>query len=220
MATQTMMLASQKGAASGVAPLGADSRVPDANLPTRLAAGAVATAASVADSTAVFAAGSYYTPRGARGTFATVQDRLTLVPFLVPKDQQFVRIGAEVTTAAAGSTIRLGIYNIGPTGLPTTLVVDAGTIDAATTGAKEVTINQTLPAGLYGLAAVAQGGAPTVRTITGGGTMDVGAGSLASSLQSNPNAGYYGSGVTGALPANFTLADRSLTPTLVALRTA
>ncbi|WNT44598.1 minor tail protein [Arthrobacter phage Tillums] len=184
-------------------------------------AGDYSSAAAVADKVAVFATGSYYTPRGARSAFATTADRLTIVPFLVPKNQQFVRIGTEVTVAAASSTVRLGIYNIGTNGLPTSLVLDAGTIDASTTGAKEITIDTgVLPAGLYGLAAVAQGGTPTVRTITGGGGIEVGNGSLASATQSNPNTGFYQSAVTGVLPANFTLTDRILSPTLVVLRTA
>jgi hypothetical protein len=183
-------------------------------------AGDYSSAAAVADKVAVFATGSYYTPRGARSAFAATVDRLTVVPFLVPKDQRFVRIGAEVTVAAASSTVRLGIYNIGSNGLPTALVLDAGTIDSSTTGAKEITIDTTLPAGLYGLAAVANGGTPTVRTITGGGAIEVGNGSLASSTQSNPNTGFYSTGVTGALPGTFTLTDRSLSPMLVSLRTA
>lgn len=182
--------------------------------------GDYSSAAAVADKVAVFATGTYYSPRGARSAFAAVQDRLNIVPMLVPKDQRFVRIGAEVTTLAAASTVRLGIYNIGPTGLPTTLVLDAGTIDASTTGAKELTIDVTLPAGLYGLAAVAQGGAPSVRTLTGGGALEVGSGSIASSTLSNPNTGFYSTGVSGALPANFTLTDRTPTPTLVSVRTA
>jgi hypothetical protein len=182
--------------------------------------GDYSSASSVAGLNAVFATGSYYTPRGARSAFAATADRLTVVPFHVPKNQQFIRIGAEVTVAAAASSIRLGIYNIGSNGLPTTLVLDAGTIDSSTTGAKELTIDVTLPGGLYGLAAVAQGGAPTVRTITGGGGLDVGNGSLASSTQSNPNTGFYAAGVSGPLPATFSLTDRSLSPMLVALRTA
>jgi hypothetical protein len=176
--------------------------------------------ALVADKSQTFAAGSYYSPNGARSTFATIENRMTVVPFHVPKTQQFTRIGVEVTTAAAGSTIRLGIYNIGPTGLPSTLVLDAGTIDSSVLGAAELTIDVTLVGGLYGLAAVAQGGTPAVRTLTGGGGISVGGGSLASVTQSNPNTGFYQNNVSGTLPANYTLTDRSLAPTLVAVKTA
>lgn len=182
--------------------------------------GDYSSAATVAGQTAVFAPRSYYTPRGARSAFPLTRDRLTIVPFLVPKNQRFVRIGTEVTTGAPGSRIRLGIFNIGADGMPTSLVADVGTIDAAARGAKELNIDITLSAGLYGLAAVAQGGAPSARTITGGGGLEVGAGSIASSTQSNPNTGFYMSGVAGALPRVFTLTDRSLSPTLVSMRTA
>lgn len=183
-------------------------------------AGDYSSATGVAGQAAVFAPGSYYTPRGARSALPLTRDRLTIVPFLVPKNQRFVRMGAEVTIGATGSRIRLGIFNIGTDGVPTTLVADVGTIDSASRGAKELNIDVTLPAGLYGLAAVAQGGAPSARTITGGGGLEVGAGSLASSTQSNPNTGFYMSSVAGALPRVFTVTDRSLSPTLVSMRTA
>ena len=163
---------------------------------------------------------SYYTPRGARSAFATVLNRLTFVPFELTADKTVTSIGCEVTVAAAISTVRLGIYKIGPTGIPTDLVIDAGTVDSSTTGGKEVAISQALVAGMYALAAVAQGGTPTVRTITGGGALDVGAGSLASSTQSNPQTGFYASSIAGALPATATVVDRSLTPTLVSVKLA
>lgn len=73
----------------------------------------------------------------------------------------FDRIGVEITTAVASSTVRLGIYNV-VNSLPTTLVLDAGTVDSSTTGAKEITISQTLQPGLYLLLAAPQTGASPV----------------------------------------------------------
>jgi len=73
----------------------------------------------------------------------------------------FDRIGVEITGAVASSTVRLGIYNI-VNSLPTTLVLDAGTVDSSTTGAKEITISQTLQPGLYLLLAAPQTGASAV----------------------------------------------------------
>lgn len=90
-----------------------------------------------------------------------VSTNLYATGFEIHASRAFDRIGVEVTTLQAGSTIRLGIYNDAG-GLPTTLVVDAGTVDSSTTGAKEATIAQTL-AGVYWLAYKAEGTAPVVR---------------------------------------------------------
>jgi hypothetical protein len=78
------------------------------------------------------------------------------------------RIGIEVTTLQASSTINLGIYNEDTaTGLPGTLVLDAGTVDSSSTGFKEITISQSLAAGRYWLVCRTAGGtSPSTRTMT------------------------------------------------------
>lgn len=82
--------------------------------------------------------------------------------FYVPVRRGFDRIGINVTTAGtAGAVLRLGLYN-GAAGVPTSLIVDAGTVDATTTGAKEVTISVTLDPGIYFTAIVAQVAVSTV----------------------------------------------------------
>jgi hypothetical protein len=76
------------------------------------------------------------------------------------------RIGIEVTTLAAGSSIGLAIYNHdATTGLPGTLLLDAGTVDSTSTGFKEITISQALSAGSYWLATLSLVGAPTMRAL-------------------------------------------------------
>lgn len=80
-------------------------------------------------------------------------DRLNFVPFIVGKETTFDRIGINATSATAGN-IRFGIYN-STNNLPSTLLVDLGVVaTGGTTGYKELTISQTLPAGLYWLACV------------------------------------------------------------------
>lgn len=162
-----------------------------------LLSGAYAPAASA------LATGFYYgAPAATLGTStAMTQDLLTATPFWLPKATTFDRIAAEVTVAATGSTVRLGIYDTdADDARPGSLVLDAGTIDGASTGVMEVTISEALDAGLYWLAAVSQGGAPTVRivsTVASPWTPTVLAlGTLRSGFQQ--------SGVTGALPASFT----------------
>lgn len=86
------------------------------------------------------------------GGITVTANRMYIVPFLVGKTTTFTRIGINVTTLAAGNC-RLGIYNAS-SGLPTSLVLDAGTVSTGTTGSKEITISQSLSAGAYFLVAV------------------------------------------------------------------
>ena len=79
------------------------------------------------------------------------QGTLLVRPFIVPIRRSFDRIGINVLTASASGAARLGIYGPGD-GRPGTLVVDAGTVSTATTGAKEITISQSLDPGIYWLA--------------------------------------------------------------------
>jgi hypothetical protein len=56
----------------------------------------------------------------------------------------------ECTTGVASVVARLGLYRIGADGLPSSLVIDAGTVSLATTGLKSLTFTAiTLEPGLY-----------------------------------------------------------------------
>lgn len=107
----------------------------------------------------------YYTHIDANGSqngaIAVTPDRLYAIPIYLPGDT-ITRIGLEITTAAASTTIRLGIYERDSTNGAGALVLDAGTIDSSTTGGKEITISQTLT-GYYILAAICDGSA-SIRT--------------------------------------------------------
>jgi hypothetical protein len=71
---------------------------------------------------------------------------------------------------ASGAVIRLGIYSpSSSTGLPSTLVLDAGTVDATSTGYKQITISQSLNAGHYYLCALSQGATCVIRSDQGVG---------------------------------------------------
>lgn len=116
--------------------------------------------------------GDYYRPGYySWGTFAPAFAATTLTvnvlyarPFIVPVRRSFDRLGCNVSTAAtAGGLLRMGLYAPGQ-GVPGALLVDAGTVDSTTTGAKELTISQTLNPGLYYVAIVAQ----TVGCVIGG----------------------------------------------------
>jgi len=147
--------------------------------------------------------GYYYSPNFSRGagTATLSQGELRAALIGVQSAVTVDRIACEVTTAGTtGAVIRLGIYNVGADGFPTTLVLDAGTVTATTTGVKEITVSQALTAGNYCLAACTQGApatAPQVRIHF-----------LSSSVPQPTGSTYQRScftqyAVTGALPATY-----------------
>lgn len=69
-----------------------------------------------------------------------------LVRAFIPRAMTVDRIGLEVTTLFAASTIRLAMYT-DVNDVPTALILDAGTIDSSSTGYKEITISQALNPG-------------------------------------------------------------------------
>lgn len=149
--------------------------------------------------TRAFASGYWYQQANYNsGTTATVNNELLAIGLPVLTSTTFDRIGCEVTTAAASSTIRLGIYADNG-GKPGALIVDGGTVDSSSISVKEVVINQTLAAGTYWLAFCAQGGTPTVRGRSASG---VTLGTFgAQTNASDASAGSFKqSGVSGALP--------------------
>jgi hypothetical protein len=113
--------------------------------------------------------GLYFKPPGNHPSLTVIADRLSFVPIEIASCQ-IDRIAVVVTTGAAGSLVRLGIYNSNSAGYPGNLFFDAGTVDSSTTGLKEITVNQTLQPGRYWLAGVGQGGTPT---LTGVGAVPV-----------------------------------------------
>jgi len=86
-------------------------------------------------------------------TFTLSAGRVYYLPFVVGKRTTFTRIGINVTTGSAASQARLGIYRM-ESGVPTSRILDAGVVDTATTGEKEITITQDLAPGFYCLAVI------------------------------------------------------------------
>jgi hypothetical protein len=86
-------------------------------------------------------------------------NRIYYTPIFIPSTLTFDRISVRTTSNFSGTAVaRMGIYNNDPaTSKPTTVVLDAGTISmTAINTAYEITINQTLTAGMYWLAFVIQ----------------------------------------------------------------
>ena len=167
-----------------------------------------------------FAASLYYGPEGGRSVGRLIDGQVTTVPFWVASTQAWDRIGCEVTLAVARSAVRLGVYADDGSGRPGRLALDAGTVAADVVGAKERTIALSLPAGLYHLAIVAQGGSPYVRVSTNNPLGGAGVSSLAIATGPTPRSGYTKSGVSGSLPTTFVPSGQSPTPGVVVLRAA
>lgn len=137
-------------------------------------------------------------------TVTPTLNELIFVPFPVGEALTADRITIGVQTAQATSVVRLGIYS-STDGWPGARVLDAGTVDASTTGYKEITISQALDAGtLYWLAYCAQTAAGTLVLRAPG----IGDGSVwvgGSSAAEDPRVcSYKESGVSGVLPATAT----------------
>jgi hypothetical protein len=79
---------------------------------------------------------------------------LIFEPIYVARATTYDRIGVSFGSSLGNPTIRLGLYNYAD-GLPTSLILDAGTIYVTTPGLKSIVIDQTLQPGYYYLAWVA-----------------------------------------------------------------
>jgi hypothetical protein len=98
-----------------------------------------------------YVTGRYYPPFGSKlqpTPVAVSANFIVGAIFLCGERTTFTKIGITVATAVAASNIRLAIYNMSG-GIPTSLLVDSGSISSATTGDKEVTISVTLEPGVY-----------------------------------------------------------------------
>lgn len=130
--------------------------------------------------------------------------RMGAVFIVVPRRLTIDRVEINCTTAQAGETLRLGIYdNVG--GVPTNLVADWGTVDVSTTGGKSITgLTTVVDPGIYWIAYVAQGGTANARywgASNGNGPQFV----TWSSATSDWSGGVQTTGTTttGALPSTF-----------------
>lgn len=164
-------------------------------------------------------------PWGSAATAAfTADGQTTYIPLAIPKTATVDRIACEVTAVgSAGSVVRMGIFKSGATNdVPLDLVLDAGTVDATTTGVKEIIISQPLTPGIYFLLATSQGAPtthPTLRSIATGISPMAIAQTAAVAL-GYAIIGFTGPNVTGAYPATLTPTGGSATPMRVSVRFA
>jgi hypothetical protein len=151
----------------------------------------------------------YIMGTGASSTSGMTQSRLTYFPFVMPKAVTLARWAVRVTTLAAGSTFRGGLYAADSTGqLPGSLIYeDTGTLSGASAATVQRALGtaQALTAHTkYFWAIVAQGGAPSAQ-IWGAPNPYIADDSAATpATPGNPSVAatvYFEAGVTGALPS-------------------
>jgi hypothetical protein len=167
-----------------------------------------------------YRAGFYYSAPGARGTSNRPNGSLTFLPMKIERIHTFDRIAVEVVTTpgSAGALIRLDVYDHAG-GSPKDLIVDAGTVDATTTGVK--TINDlaiNLAPGWYFLAAVVEGAPTTLPVMRAIPPSSVVPGAPVLSTSLAHGAGWQQTGVTGALPLSASGVTATDTTIAVALR--
>lgn len=97
--------------------------------------------------------------------FALSSGRIYYIPIFVEETTTYIRIGLKVTTSQVGN-IDLRIFEW-DNGLPGALILSAGTVDAGSTGNKEITISQELQRGYYFLALRASVGSIAIQIIDG-----------------------------------------------------
>lgn len=121
-------------------------------------------------------------------------------PVDVPPPSGVNALAVRVQTAAAGSTVALGVYADNGHGFPGAKVADAGTVDCSSGGDKYAVVSWTPTTGLYWLAVLALGAAPGLVAIQNSTALNL-FGPTGMGLNFNPGQLF----VTGqsALPATF-----------------
>lgn len=138
------------------------------------------------------------------GTFTLTADRIFYYPIRVVTPIALDQLAIEVTTSVASGSVRLGVYTATASLQPSVLVVDAGAVDASTTGVKTTSISVTLPPGLYVFCALGNSSSIALRSLRAGARY-VG---LLAALGSAPYVSTLrGTLVFGALPSSPTLYD-------------
>lgn len=152
---------------------------------------------------------------GLVGTVALVTDRLYASLFVVERDITINGLIMEVTTLAGGTSIRLGIYNVGANFAVGTRLNNGDTINSGGEGVLKATFAQALTKGVYFLAFISDG-TPTVRTHR---VYNTPLGMQDHALSAYFKGGYYKADSYGNLPDPFPDAPAALyniLPTIVA----
>lgn len=149
------------------------------------------------------------------------QNTMRAVAFIVSKTITLDRIAMEITTiGTAASVVRIGIYD-DVNGVPTNLILDAGTIAGDSASFQSITINQTLTPGLYWLTCLHNSGSGIIFRAVAAAQI-----TCVTGVPSTLGSGTIGGVITstqayGTLPAIFSttaIAVSVLTPAIISVR--
>lgn len=138
-------------------------------------------------------------------TTSPATDTLWALPFLVPITTKYDILTFSITTAAASSHARAGIYRDNGSFYPGALVYETASIDTSTIGAKDSTITagvQVFPPGLYWLSIVFELTGLQIHTLGSTGTHFALLGHASNNV--TPAYGYSVAHPFGALPNPYT----------------
>lgn len=157
---------------------------------------------------------------GASAPTAATLNRVLATPMLVGRTTIFQTAAVNISTAAStGGVVRLGIYADDGNGAPGALITDWGTVDATSTGVKNITITNTLAPGLYWLCGVSQVAACSWTGLTGLSSLLPN--SNTASFESIDRNAWASNGVTGALANPFSITGGAGTgPPKIGIRVA
>jgi len=93
--------------------------------------------------------GALYKSASITSTSAATLNNLMVAPIYVPNTVTAISLTVNISSVTTSGTLRLGIYNSGSNGQPSTLLLDAGTANITTAGNVAITISQSLTPGWY-----------------------------------------------------------------------
>ena len=133
--------------------------------------GSIAAVALAMGATPVIPREDYFfaAPVGVRTTLTATDDRVYFVPVALTRRCDISSLGVEVTTGAASTTARVGLYTSDEFGRPASLIKEAAaTLDTSTTGVKTTTLGALdLAPGVYHVAVKVDGAAVALRAVNG-----------------------------------------------------
>ena len=139
--------------------------------------------------------------------------QLFVFPIFIPNELTAISLSVRTTTnPVTPGTARIGIYNSGVDGEPSSLLLDAGTISySAINTTYTITISQVLTPGWYWMGAVPQSGSASFNGYqTGSANQAVATQRSLNNISSFFGVtGYVTTGITGALPSNPTFSATS-----------
>jgi hypothetical protein len=148
--------------------------------------------------------GAYYRTSNAVGQSVGNINLLGVMPIYVPNTITAVSLSVWAATSGTTSTVRLGIYNNGTGGQPSTLLLDAGTVSGTASGLYSVTISQSLSPGWYWVGSVQQSGSISFVVGFNNGSTSALQNPFVQRVASNfiPMSSWNVAGVTGTLPTS------------------